>query len=151
MRVCQCVAKYHLQIVKNHQELLKIIEKKVYTITKILEEFRKQYYDHQTNRSQQDSAIIEQLKQLNKKYFEWFQKERVAKDHMIDKVKVLIPPQKSDRVTEHQKIQEWIKNEISSLHKRIDIESSLRKETTDELLEQIKHYTDRIKNGIKSL
>ena len=62
-----------------------------------------------------------------------------------------IPPIVDSRVKANEDIEQKIEKSIQEISERLTTESKLSKETNDELLEQIEHYTSRLKNCVKML
>lgn len=60
------------KIQTDYENFMQLIKTKVDAILKILNEFRETYTNFQANRTEKDGQVIEQLKELDRKYFTLF-------------------------------------------------------------------------------
>ena len=139
------------QITKDYKSYEILIKQRISSLVTILADFQELYLQKKHNIGKRHNEFIELTKKVNDLYLSWFDKETKERDIDISKIMVQLPSIKSKRIKLKKEFDQIIQDSFIALNNKITKENELIQTTTDELLQQIKHYTKRLEIAIRNV
>lgn len=135
----------------NHKVLIESLENKIEIISAKYHKFIEQYNEHKRLKYDSHNKILQTLRDIDQNNFDIFQREIKERELNLTDLREKYSMLKPHRIKSEEILRVTIEKKLISVYKSIENEDYKRKETTDELFQQIQHYTKRIKSCIGNM
>ena len=133
---------------RNHIEMQQYLESKTKSINDKFIHFVQQYNEQKQREFDDHQKTLHRLREFDQIQYESFEQQMKQRESDIVTLKERVAVLKPQRITASDEINVVIQQCLVKSYKALESEEVKRKETIEELFQQIQHYTSRLKSCI---
>lgn len=134
---------------KDREKFPKLIENSTSNLLKEINDFKAQFNAEIKNRESQDKIIPKIINEQEYRVKQFIELERIEREKKLIDIKKYIDEEQNIRQKSYKSINEYLKENIIDVHKRIDETINKREQTTSEVVKAMVHYTAALHDGVR--
>ena len=134
---------------EEYKQFPKMIETKSDELMRQINEFKAKFEADVQSREEKDKMIYTIIDEQEFRVKEFVEAERVERETKVALIKKDIETEALAREQSSKVLHEYIKDNIEQLHIRLDRSIVERKETTQEVVKALCHYTSQLHDGVR--